>query len=333
MSIQESHTVSPQVSVIIPTYNRRNRIQKAIRSVLAQTCSDSEIIVVDDGSTDDTAVDVARLAENDQRIRLLQHGRNKGAPAARNTGIGASRGEFVSFLDSDDEWLPDKLAKQTELFRDGPPALGVVHCGCTKVFADGRPPEDLSFDLRGDVYASLLARYGVQTSTLLVRRDCFDVAGGFREGLRGCQEWDLCIRLARHYLFDYAPEPLVAYHIHGGPTISGDRSRNLRAYLRVVRLHEKEIVDRCGQDALRWHHEWPRQEFLAIGYRNRDLRQLRAAARAFLAASLIPPVHWDHLFDAALILLGTRIYWRGYHMRQSLEKRSRSQRMARNVDS
>src|SRR5688500_9781977 len=121
---------NPIVSVVIPTYNRAHLIRRAIDSVVAQTFADWELIVVDDASKDD-AEGVVR-SYGDSRMRYVRHDVNKGASAARNTGLYAAHGEFVAFLDSDDEWLPEKLASQVELFRANPggfASLGVVLTG------------------------------------------------------------------------------------------------------------------------------------------------------------------------------------------------------------
>jgi glycosyltransferase involved in cell wall biosynthesis len=314
---------NPIVSVVIPTFNRADHIERCLDSALAQTYDALQAIVVDDASTDDTHRIVSERAARDARVRLVRHATNRGASAARNTGIRASQGQYVAFLDSDDEWLPEKLAKQLELFRHGPPSLGVVHCPCAQKFLDGRPTQVLSYDLRGDVHAALLVSYGVQTSTLVVRRRLFEVAGGFNEKLCGHEEWDMCIRLARHCLYDYVPEPLSVYHIHGGPSISGDYIRNNRGYLVVVELHQDEIRVKCGPDALTRLREEGRQRLLWAAEQCRWRGKLREASVACLSASLIPPVRWGVLLDAGLLRLGPRIYWRSFHLRRRLHRLTR----------
>ena len=113
---------TPKVSVIIPTYNRAHLVGRAIRSVLNQTYQDFEIIVVDDGSTDNTEEVVKSF--NDPRIRYIRHEKNRGGSAACNTGIRAARGEYIAFQDSDDEWLPEKLEKQMQVFENTPTGVG-----------------------------------------------------------------------------------------------------------------------------------------------------------------------------------------------------------------
>jgi glycosyltransferase involved in cell wall biosynthesis len=225
--------MSSLVSVVVPVFNRQTLVRRALDSILSQTYRAIEVVVVDDGSSDHTAQVVGECAKRDGRVRLVRHDCNRGAPAARNTGISASEGSYVAFVDSDDEWLPPKLAKQMEVFQRGPEAIGVVHCGYRKQYEDGRPSEDFCFDLSGEVHAAILGNYGLQTSTLLVKRDCFTIIGGFDERLRSCQDWDMCIRLAKHWLFDYVPEVLSIYHMHGGPTISDNLMCRVKAHLRV----------------------------------------------------------------------------------------------------
>src|SRR5690348_15078750 len=114
----------PRVSVIVPVFNRAATIGRAVASVVVQTMADWELIVVDDGSADDPAGALAALS--DARLRLLRHERNRGAAAARNTGIAAARAPLIAFLDSDDEWLPEKLARQVAAVERAGPALGAL---------------------------------------------------------------------------------------------------------------------------------------------------------------------------------------------------------------
>ena len=130
----EKNTENPLVSVIIPVYNREDMIDDAVKSVLASTYEDIEVIVVDDGSADGS-VDVVRRI-NDERVLLLEYGENKGQSFAKNYGVSHSKGQYIAFCDSDDEWDPEKLSKQMErLISEGG---RVVYCPFTKQYEDGK---------------------------------------------------------------------------------------------------------------------------------------------------------------------------------------------------
>ena len=144
------------MSVIIPTYNRAHLVGRAIQSVIDQTFIGWELLLIDDGSTDDTEKVVKRFC--DHRIRYLRHEVNKGAGAARNTGIRESSGEYIALLDSDDEWLPEKLDKQLNVFRrDKSGRLGVVVCH-SSVLRVGNKKTIRELPLRESAYEDLLAR-------------------------------------------------------------------------------------------------------------------------------------------------------------------------------
>jgi len=148
--------VMAAVSVVIPTFNRAALVERAVHSVLTQTYSDIEVLIVDDGSTDNTGAVLRSLAHEDSRIRYLHHERNQGAQPARNTGCLAANGEYIAFLDSDNEWLPDKLRLQMEVFKRGGDQLGVVYCGFRVLY-----PDQSYFDMwpryRGNVYQQALS--------------------------------------------------------------------------------------------------------------------------------------------------------------------------------
>ena len=124
----------PTVSIIIPTYNRAHLIDRSIQSVLNQTYQDFELIVVDDGSTDNTEDIIRQFQEKDKRIKYIKHDKNKGGSAARNTGIKNSRGEYIAFQDSDDEWFPEKLEKQIEIIECTDPKVGIVYSDMFKIY-------------------------------------------------------------------------------------------------------------------------------------------------------------------------------------------------------
>ena len=272
----------PQVSIIIPVHNRASFLERAVQSVLGQTFTDFEGILVDDGSSDETPSVIRTLVKRDSRLFGLKHEINRGAQAARNTGVRVSKGDYVAFLDSDDEWLPQKLEKQMVLFSRPSGNIAVVYAGFRMVFSDNRPeivhfPQD-----RGNVYKAALSRWVADMDTLVIRKDALERAGFLDESIRAFQEWDLCIRVARHGAFDYVAEPLAVYHIHSKPTISRDLSMNAFGYLDVVQSHKVEILKECGPEALREH-------YLHTGYRFVLAHRLDLARNYFVLASRVPP--------------------------------------------
>ena len=180
---------SSAVSIVLPAFNRAGSIRMAVESVLQQSFSDFELLVVDDGSTDGT---MAQLAEiTDPRVQLLANPRNIGASAARNTGIRAARGDWVAFQDSDDEWLPQKLAKQMERLAAEPGKAIACYCGMAIVGApENIPgsrttiryiPDQTIATVEGNLLEQLLARSFISTQTLVVRRTALLEIGGFDE--------------------------------------------------------------------------------------------------------------------------------------------------------
>ena len=143
----------PQISVVVPTHNRAHLIERAIKSILAQTYQNLEIIILDDRSTDNIAEVVAGFG--DQRIKFVRNKENLGGGGSRNVGIRASKSEYVAFLDDDDEWLPTKFEKQVKLFYEGSEKLGVVSCARAK-FRDGKQFHEYWPECKGDVYQYLV---------------------------------------------------------------------------------------------------------------------------------------------------------------------------------
>lgn len=194
-------TTAPTVSVVIPAYNAAWCVRTAIDSVLAQDWRDFELIVVDDGSTDDTA---AVLASYGERLRVVAQP-NGGLSSARNAGIHAATGELVAFLDADDAWLPAKLARQVELMRSRP-ALGFSSCAARVVDPDGRLLNVWS--CAGWEGPFLVHLFGANAdvagsgSAVIARRTLFDQVGGFDESLRSLEDIDMWMRLAA--VADYA---------------------------------------------------------------------------------------------------------------------------------
>ena len=219
----------PLVSVVLPTYERGSVIDDAIESVLDQTYDDLELVVVDGGSTDATAAVVEGF--DDRRVRYHRRAEPAGVSAARNAGVALTSGDVVAFVDADDRWRADKLARQVEAYEDG---HSVVYCGLRKAGDDGEARRRSGAS--GDVFEEVLSMsVPTYTSTLLVDRAAFERAGGFDEALPCFEDWELCLRLARETTFAFVDGPLVVKGT-GEDSLSGDPERLAEA---VDRLDER----------------------------------------------------------------------------------------------
>ncbi|MBP7001996.1 glycosyltransferase family 2 protein [Amaricoccus sp.] len=256
---------APLVSVVLPAFDRAKTVGAAMGSVLRQTWRDLELIVVDDGSADDTFEAARRVA--DARTRVIRSDANLGAGAARNLGIAEARGQWVAFQDSDDEWLPLKLEKQ--MARLLAPDAGYVgaYCGMAILGAPGAgrlrpryfPGDDADLYeqdrlamllrrrlpwlarprpavLEGDLVAPLLRRSLISTQTFVARRDLLREVGGFDPGLRVMIDRDCALRLAARGPIAFVDEPLVLQWLSPN-SISADRGRWLPSQIRLTEAH------------------------------------------------------------------------------------------------
>ncbi len=195
----------PRVSVVIPTYNRWPMVGEAIESVLGQTYPSFELIVVDDGSTDET---VAQLDKYSSRLRLFSQAR-KGVSAARNVGAGEARGSLLAFLDSDDLWRPKKLALQAN-FLELHPEMDICQTEEVWIRSGVRVnPRAIHRKPAGDIFLLSLDLCLVSPSAVMMRRDLFVALGGFDEALPVCEDYDLWLRIAIDHQVALIPEPLV----------------------------------------------------------------------------------------------------------------------------
>ena len=236
---------NPAVSVIIPTYNRAHLIGRAIKSVLNQTYQDFEIIVIDDGSTDDTE-EVVRSFPC-KRIIYIKHKKNKGVSLARNTGIKVAKGKYIAFLDSDDEWLPEKLDKQIKVLQNESPEVGVVYSNLCYIDESGKNMNKLlNHKKEGYIYEDLLGRnYVGAPSTLLIRKECFNQVGLFDDLLNAQEDWDMWIRIAKYYRFSLIKVPLVKYRKHSDQ-ISKNLSIKIITANRILVKYKDELKKRRG---------------------------------------------------------------------------------------
>jgi glycosyltransferase involved in cell wall biosynthesis len=244
----------PRVSVIIPAFNSGRFIGQTLASVFAQTYSDYEVIVADDGSTDDTHEIVGRYGKRITHVRQA----NRGPAAARNLAISRAVGEFIAYLDADDVWYSHKLERQVA-FLDANKACGIVHSDFTVIDETDRvihrrfnqetraeipPPQ-------GHCELDLLRRCHIQIPTVVERYDCFRKIGGFDERLKGVEDYARWISLAMKGIsFGYIEEPLAMYRRTPG-SLSSSMRRNLEGFLRIfeILVREKSLAHR-GEEAM-----------------------------------------------------------------------------------
>lgn len=273
----------PTVSVVIPTYNRAAVLGRSIESVLSQTYRDFELLIVDDGSTDETRCVIESY--DDDRIRYLRQDFNEGAPAARNRGIRAANGEFIAFQDSDDRWHAGKLEHQMNAFENAPPTVGVVYTGFWRAEDDTNFWRDTTGGMylpgpdvetkEGDIHESLLRENFISTQVVVVRTECLEAVGGFDESLSACQDWELWIRLSERYEFALVDEPLVTSWLQPD-SIGSDMEIVFAGRERVIRKHR----DAFDTDTLAAQLFWLGHVSLRLGRPKRGRRYLFSATRA-----------------------------------------------------
>jgi glycosyltransferase involved in cell wall biosynthesis len=232
-------STSPEVSVILPTYNRAWILKEAIDSVLAQDFKDFELIVVDDGSTDDTG---QILDSYDQDLMVL-HQSNRGVSAARNRGIDAAAGRLIAFLDSDDLWLPRKLTTQVNFFNSNPAA--VINQTEEIWIRNGIRvnPKTRHHKFSGMIFEKSLALCLVSPSAVMMKRSLFEEVGLFDEDLPACEDYDLWLRISWRYPVDLIETPLIIKR--GGHTDQLSKAPGLDKF-RIQSL--KKIIERGQLD-------------------------------------------------------------------------------------
>ena len=240
---------SPKVSVIIPTHNRARLLPRAVDSVLAQTYQDFELLIVDDGSTDDTQAVIAGLT--DPRIRAFRHNANRRQSAARNLGIGEAVGEYLAFLDDDDEFTTDSLAKRLAAFESASPDIALVY-GWREYVDDatGETRQGHRLTLEGDEafeYA-LRALSLAPASALLVRTAAVGEVGGFDERLTAGEDSYLVCSIASNYRIAAVPQVVVRYHENHGAARMTDLTDTQRWSVdRHIALHLERFAAELEQ--------------------------------------------------------------------------------------
>ncbi len=246
----------PLVSVVIATYNMGKYVAAAIESVLAQTYSNVELLVVDDGSSDDTREVVQRFL-SDPRVRYLAQ-KNSGQTVAKNVGIRASTGKYVGFCDADDRWMPHKLARQVPVL-EARESVGVVYSKVSYIVEPPAPPVEEpkvpcpSGRVTEDLYLINFIPFG----TALVRREALEQAGSFNETYRMGIDWDLWLRMSLRWEFVFIDEPTYIYRIWAGQMSNNWQGRYEQCF-RIMRDFENRHPGAVSRDRVReaWAHSY-----------------------------------------------------------------------------
>jgi glycosyltransferase involved in cell wall biosynthesis len=281
---------SPLVSVVVPAFNAAKTISETLRSISQQTYSTLEIVVVDDGSTDETAAIARRHGEADPRMRVVSKS-NGGVASARNAGIGCTKGPFVAFIDADDIWHPTKIAKQLQVLLAGGPGMALVYAPFRLIDADGRVlASPHKYGVNGWVihrhfYSNLVGN----GSALLVRRSVLEEFGGFdswlmQQGAEGCEDLLLQLRIATRYRFGEVSEYLVGYR-RLPDNMSSNTEQMIRSGILAVNkaLSECRHIPGLSADAMLERYAWHRlRAQLRAG-------RLRESVRSFVREVLANP--------------------------------------------
>jgi len=247
--------MNPHFSIITPTFNRADVITRSVKSVLSQSYTDFELIIVDDGSKDDTYLIIQGI--KDERIRYFKLEVNSGQNPALNFGVSQVRGMYVAFLDSDDEWLPDFLEKVELEFRKDK-SLGVVYTkayGCTN---DGTIYNGYQFHLQGEIYKEVLRQgYMSYMITIVVKREIIDrlQSPPFDPSFVYGQDDDFCFRVAKICKVGLIPEPLAIIHNDGDakgnePSISRNTKLVAEGRQKLIDKYRDDIIEFCGKEVL-----------------------------------------------------------------------------------
>lgn len=285
------------VSVIIPTYNRAHLIKQSVESVLKQSYQNFEIIIVDDGSKDNTEEIIKQI--NDSRIRYIKHTVNKGASAARNTGIREAKGKYIAFQDSDDLWLPEKLEKQIERIEKTENHIGAVFGGYWIINQNGEKryfPEQSIND--GNIFYTLLQGNVVGMPVVMIKKECFEKSGYFNETLPALEDWELLLRISKDFEFLYINEPLVVVH-ETENSISMNMKNTVFAWRYIFELYFDTISENKATLAL---HYYTLGKYLI---RSGDFSE---GKKLIFKAFSIFPKNVKYIIESFLLLMGKRVY-------------------------
>lgn len=258
--------LSPAVSAIIPTYNREHLIGRAVRSVLNQTFQDVEVVVVDDDSTDNTKEVIDGF--NDTRIKYIKHEENRGGSAARNTAIRNARGNYIAFLDDDDEWLPTKLEKQIDKLRKSADRVGLIYSWAEIIDENGNLFRKFQSRIKGEALREILDRNFLVSPTAIVKKMCFDRVGLFDESFTSCQDREMWTRIAVQYQVEVLPECLARLYRHSSFSIGASPKKVIYGYYQYFTKFQKLYLQQGMKKELSQNLSWVGYELTRKGYKD-----------------------------------------------------------------
>ncbi len=290
-----------KVSAIITTFNRAHLLGRAIISVLNQTHRDFELIILDNNSTDNTKKVVAEF--KNKRIRYICH-KPMAISEARNFGIQEASGDFVAFLDDDDEWLPQKLEKQLQIFNNSPDNVGLVYCGWLRVNPNNKIYQKQIPSKRGYLFPWVVLHRNTLTgaaSVPMIKKSVYKKIGLYDVRVKTYEDYELYLRLARFYDFDFTPEPLVKIYEHKGYRLSDANHDQKKLETELLVFNQfKDIIEK-NKSA----HSYYMQIFGGLCLR---LNNFRAGRRYLVDAVKINPLNFVAYLQLLFSFGGVKFY-------------------------
>ena len=298
----------PEVSVIVPTYERPEFLEGAIETAIGQTHDSLDVVVVDDGSSTGYVQQI--VGDYSERVRCVSHMENQGLSAARNTGIQAASGDYIAFLDDDDRWHETKIERQVDaLERD--PSAGIATCLVTSISPEGEILRCEPGRPSGDLADRALERNVIGTpSRVLIRRKCLDDIGTFDERLPTKQDWDLYLRLCQRWTVALVEDHLCFRTVH--KSMSSDPSSAERDNRAILKKHQ-DLIKSCGNwnRALADYHERIGRVYLHSGDMTR--------ARQHLSAGLNLQITTRKLLLFSISFTTPQIFYTVVNVKRSIE--------------
>lgn len=263
------------VSVVIPTHNRSELIENAVKSVLKQTYTNFEIIIVDDASADNTESIVKSI--NSEKITYIKIKESRGGNYARNLGAKNSKGSFIAFLDDDDEWLPNKLETQMKIFAKNP-QIGLIYTGAEIIYKNNKYIREPKKE--GNLSKTILMRNFIgTTSSVVVRKEIFNMAGGFDNEMPALQDYDLWIRICQITNIGFVREPLIKYYNHANINQITDNLSKIQIGIERIDHKYKELISQLSK---REQKKRIFQRYNGFGKRKLRIGEKKEARKYFL---------------------------------------------------